>query len=79
MGTGILNKEVNILIAANIRKYLEEKGITQEWLAQKIGMSKQAMSATLKGTRRLTADEYVDICVALDLSMDYFKDTQAVA
>lgn len=67
------------MIAANIRKYLEEKGITQEWLAQKIGMSKQAMSATLKGTRRLTADEYVDICAALGLSMDYFKDTQAVA
>lgn len=67
-----------MLIALNIRNYLEDKGITQEWLAQKIGMSKQTMSATLKGTRRLTAEEYVAICAALDLSMDYFKDTKAI-
>lgn len=60
------------MIAESIREYLREHGITQEHVASKAGMTKQAMSASMRGTRTLTADEYVAICAALGVSMDFF-------
>lgn len=62
------------MIVENIRSYMRENGIKQEHVANKIGMSKQTMSAILNGNRKLIADEYVDICNALGVSTNKFTN-----
>ncbi|WP_289637595.1 helix-turn-helix transcriptional regulator, partial [uncultured Adlercreutzia sp.] len=58
-----------------IRAYIEENGLKQSAIAEKIGISKQAMSDSMRGVRRLTADEYMSICRVLGVSPDLFVST----
>ena len=46
------------MVYQRIREYLEENGITQAFIAKKTGMTKQALSDSLRGERNLTAEEY---------------------
>lgn len=62
------------MIADKIRQHIEQKGISQAAIARKAGMTKQAMSTSLRGMRKLSAEEYVAICDALDVSTDYFAE-----
>lgn len=62
------------MIAENIREYLKANGITQEYIAKKTGMTKQAVSSSLCGARKLSADEYVSICEALGVSPNKFAE-----
>lgn len=62
------------MIADKIRKYIEDNGISQTVLSRKTGMTKQAMSTSLRGLRKLTAEEYVSICDALGVGTDFFAD-----
>ncbi|WP_083526936.1 helix-turn-helix domain-containing protein [Thermophilibacter mediterraneus] len=69
-------EEVPILIYQRIRAYMERMGFTQSVVAKNAGMTKVAMSESLRGNRRLTADEYVAICNALGVSADFFSQDQ---
>lgn len=60
------------MVYEEIRAYIEEKGLKQKTVAEKAGISKQAMSDSMRGVRRLTADEYVSICRVLGVSPDFF-------
>lgn len=62
------------MVALRIAKYVEEKGIKQKVIALAIGISPQAMSETLAGKRTLSADEYRDICVFLEVPYSKFLD-----
>lgn len=62
------------MIADKIRQYIERKGISQAAIARKAGMTKQAMSTSLRGMRKLSAEEYVAICDALGVGTDYFAE-----
>ena len=62
------------MIARNIAKYVEEKGVKQKVIAAAIGISPQAMSETLAGRRTLSADEYRDICLFLEVPFGKFFD-----
>ena len=55
-----------------IKKYLEEHGITQMWLSQNTGIAQEKTSNIVNGKRRVTADELLSICSALNISADLF-------
>lgn len=61
-----------------MREYIEEKGIKQSAIVKKTGMKKQALSDSLNGKRQISADEYVSICDALDVTPDFFTQEQDV-
>ena len=53
----------------DIKKYLEENGITQAFVSKKTGISRSKLSI---GERKLTIDEYALICGALGVNTDFF-------
>lgn len=55
-----------------IKKYLEENGITQAFISRKVGIEPSKLSLSLNGERRLTFDEYALICGVLGVNTDYF-------
>lgn len=55
-----------------IKNYINEKGITQSFVAKKSGISAPKLSATLNGKRNLYADEFEAICKALNVSPTTF-------
>lgn len=55
-----------------IKKYLEEKGITQAFVSKKTGISPAKLSLSLNGERKLSFDEYSLICGVLGVNTDKF-------
>lgn len=64
------------MVVDNINNYMRENGIKQKTVAEKSGISKCALSATLTKNRKLTADEYEKICTALGKEPNFFMTTQ---
>lgn len=60
------------MLGLKIKKYMDNKGIKQTFLAEKTGMSLQAINTILNGNRKIEATEYYDICNALDKPLDFF-------
>lgn len=60
------------MVVERLAQYIAEKGIKQNAIARAIGISPQAMSETLSGRRTLTADEYRDICLFLEIPFERF-------
>ena len=46
-----------------LRKYREKNGITQTFIAQKLGKSVSRISAIERGGIKLTVDEFLEICI----------------
>ena len=46
-----------------LREYRESKGVTQTHIAKKTGKTIQRISALETGGIRLTADEFVELCM----------------
>ena len=59
-------------IAKAIAEYLKENGITQAILCKKTGLSIYCISSALKYKRKFSIDEYVKICIALNVMYDFF-------
>ena len=55
-----------------IKKYLEENGITQAFISRKTGIEPSKLSLALNGERKLTFDEYSIICGVLGVNTDKF-------
>lgn len=55
-----------------IKKYLDENGITQIFISRKTGIEASKLSLALNGGRKLTLDEYAFICGALGVNTDKF-------
>lgn len=60
------------MLGAIIKKYITEKGIKQTYIAEKTGISSQVINAILNGNRKIEANEYFEICKALDRPLDFF-------
>ncbi len=56
-----------------ILAYLESKGISQAWLARKIGKSRATLHAMLHSLRDINAEEYFNICNALEVPVSTFE------
>ncbi|MDU6306664.1 helix-turn-helix domain-containing protein [Faecalispora jeddahensis] len=61
-----------MLLYQNINFYLEQQGIKKKFLAEKASITENALNLALNGKRRLLADEYVRICLALNVPLDKF-------
>lgn len=68
---------MNDRVGPRIKQYLESKGITQAFVAEKSGIAANILNPALKAKRRLTAEEYFIICEVLEVPLDTFKDNKA--
>jgi ribosome-binding protein aMBF1 (putative translation factor) len=66
-------------IAARLRAARKDKGISQQALATKIGVTFQQIQKYEKGSNRIAASRLYDIAVALDLKLAYFFPTPQAA
>lgn len=57
---------------AKMRQHIQEVGLKQSVIAQKIGITDSSLSLALLGKRKLEAGEYVSICNVLDVPLDFF-------
>lgn len=57
------------VIVRIIGERIEDRGMTITAVAKRAGMSADLLSKTLGGKRRLKADELVNLCQVLDLSI----------
>ena len=55
------------MLYQKIKTYMEQRGIKQKAVAEKIKMNPNTFSATINGKRKLLAEEYFSICIALDV------------
>lgn len=56
-----------------LSNYVAKNGIKQIYIAKKTGIDTNTISQILTGKRRILADEFLLICVALDLDPNYFR------
>lgn len=56
----------------DIKKYLENNGITQAFLSRKTGIPAPKLNLALNGERKLTIEEYSLICGVLGVNTDFF-------
>lgn len=66
-----------MVVAENIRSYLKEKGIMFAAVADKAGMRKDSFTNCMNGKRKITVDEYIRICNALEVPLDTFCNQSA--
>ncbi len=57
-------------IGKNIRKYRKQRGLTQEALAEKIGLSTNFLGSLERGEKALTTKTMISIVDALNISAD---------
>ena len=57
-----------------IDAYLKENGIKQKFIAEKTGIPENTLSTTLQGKRKMDADEFIKIVLALNLDANYFMN-----
>lgn len=55
-----------------IMKYLENHGISQAFLSKEARIAPAKLSLSLNGKRKLTFEEYSNICWVLGVSVDTF-------
>ena len=55
-----------MVVQSRIADYIRKMGIKQSVICEKTGISVWALSAMLTGNRRMTADEFEKICIALE-------------
>ena len=59
-------------LGLKIKKYLEEKGISQTYISKKTGIELPKLNLALNGNRRFTFEEYEKICYVLNVNTDKF-------
>lgn len=66
-------------VGEKIRRYMEESGITQVHICQKTGITPAKLSLALGGKRRMTFEEYENICWALGVDVGAFLEAKPPA
>lgn len=56
-----------------LNEYVTVNGIKQIYISKKTGIDTNTISQILTGKRRILADEFLRICIALDLDPNYFR------
>lgn len=59
-------------IGVMIKRYLEERGISQVHISRKTAIDSAKLNLALNGNRKLTFDEYALICGVLGVNTDFF-------
>ncbi|HJB15235.1 MAG TPA: helix-turn-helix domain-containing protein [Candidatus Blautia excrementipullorum] len=61
-----------ILDIVKLRKYIEDCGIKQKYIAEKANMAESKLSAILNKKRKCEVGEYANICKALGVEFEKF-------
>lgn len=71
-------------VSGAIKKVIADSGRTQVWLVSKINaidpqinISEVKLSASLTGKRKISADEFIALCRALEISPDLIAERVA--
>lgn len=59
-------------VGSKIKNYLDESGITQKYLSEKANIELPKLNLALNGKRKMTFEEYENICWALGVGVDRF-------
>jgi DNA-binding Xre family transcriptional regulator len=62
-------------INEKLKAIVDERGIKQSYLCQKTGMSADCISRILNSTRKITADEFLNLCDVLEIDPRAFRKT----
>lgn len=62
-----------------MKKYFENKGISQKEICQQVGISEPALSLIFQGKRKCSVDEYAMLCNVAGCDYAYFIDDKCVA
>lgn len=72
-----------VTVSETIKRILGEQGRTQTWVIQKmnsqspeVGMDKTKFSAIVTGKRKMSGDELLVFCKALEITPDVFLHPQ---
>lgn len=57
-----------------LKKYIEERGLIQKFVAQKTGIEEVALSNILNGRQRCSLENYVKLCKFFNVSFELFID-----
>lgn len=60
------------MLGEKIKAYIIERGLKIGAVAEKVGIPMNTFSAMMNGKRKITAEEYFAICVALGVPLDTF-------
>lgn len=64
---------MNIMsVARQIKEYIDSNNIPQNRLAKRAGMDEVQLCRSLSGKRKLTVEEYANICDALCVPLERF-------
>ena len=58
---------------SDIKKYLKENGIKQSFISERTGIPAPILNMILNDNRKIEANEYMQICEAIGVPLDYFK------
>lgn len=64
------------MVGTRIKNYLNDNGIKQIFLAEKTGLSPNAISDICNNDRKIDVIEYAKICKALNVSLDTFLEDE---
>lgn len=62
------------MVSQKIKKYLKDHGIQQVFVADKAGIDRSVFNLMLNGKRTIKADALVDICNAINIDMNMFRE-----
>lgn len=65
-------KTIEALLGETIKKYLEERGISQAYISEKAQISRAGFNLALNGKRKFTLTEYAAICYVLGVDTNFF-------
>lgn len=60
------------MVGARIKEYLNQNGIKQSYLAEKVGLSNSQISDICNHDRKIDCLEYYKICQALNVPFETF-------
>ena len=70
-------------IPDTVRKTIKKQGRTQKWVTEKMNsinpsldMDRSNFSAIITGNRKMTGDELLAFCMALEISPDVFTEQE---
>lgn len=64
------------MVGSRIKNYLNDNGIKQIFLAEKTGLSPNAISDICNHDRKIDVIEYAKICKALNVPLDTFLEDE---
>lgn len=59
-----------------VSKYINDNGIKQKFVSEKTGIPENVLSMILNGKRGMTADEFVEIVIALNTDANKFINNE---